>query len=246
MEIPLSNHLLHPCSSTVLRLLSAILLPEMSNVFVSDLLSELQMNGFAMYPIKMGFFDRTLCVQIPQVSVFPKIILTGTPSMRQLLVMSPNAASQQAMAFLAERPIAVKRQRESQIVAEQLGDASLSDELEVLRVGEQTAKRSEEKGSNGRGLAKGEQLVEDLEVGVVARGENGGLQSAADFENAIGEGELGSAEHGGDEERESRGDGDGLCENDVFVARFHGWGGVRTSWSTPTPARKQQRRCCDA
>ena len=175
MEIPLSNHLLHPCSSTVLRLLSAILLPEMSNVFVSDLLSELQMNGFAMYPIKMGFFDRTLCVQIPQVSVFPKMILTGTPSMRQLHVMSPTAASQQAMAFLAERPIAVKRQGESQIVAEQLGDASLSDELEVLRVGEQAAKRSEEKGSNGRGLAKGEQLVEDLEVGVVARGENGGL-----------------------------------------------------------------------
>lgn len=141
--------------------------------------------------------------------------------MRQLHIISPTAALQQAMAVLAKRSIAVKRQRESQIVAEQLGDASLSHELEVLRVGEQAAKRGEEKGSNGCGLANGEQLVEDLEVGVVACRENGGLQSAADLENAIGEGELGSAEHGGNEERESRGDGDGLCENDIFFARFH-------------------------
>lgn len=141
--------------------------------------------------------------------------------MRQLHVISPNSASQQAMTVLAKRPIAVKRQCESQIVAEQLGDASLPHKFKVLSVGEKATKGCEEKGSNGRGLANGDQLVEDLEVGVVARGENSGLQSAADLKNAIGEGELGSAEHGSDEESESRSDGDGLCENDVFFARFH-------------------------
>ena len=168
----------------------------------------------------MGFSHLTLCVQIPQVSVFPKIILTGTPSMRDLDVSGPaGRCLQQAMAVLAERAIAVEGEREPQIVAEELGDAALAHEFEVLGVGEKAAERREEEGGDGRGLEDGEQLVEDLEVGVVAGGEDRGLQRAADFQHAVGEGELPAAEHGGDEEREGGGDGDGLGEHDVLLAR---------------------------
>lgn len=81
-EIPLSNHL-QPFSC-IMRLLSAILLPVISRVLRSDLRSELQINGLATYPIRIRRFDTTLWVQIPQVSVFPKITLTGTPSIRYL------------------------------------------------------------------------------------------------------------------------------------------------------------------
>ena len=133
----------------------------------------------------------------------------------------PRGALQQAMPVLAERPIAVKRQREPQIVAEELRETPLADELEVLRVGEEPAERREEDGGDGRGFEDGEQLAADLEVGVVAGGEDGRLQRAADLQHAVGEGELPAGEHRGDQQREGGRDRDGLRQHHVALATPH-------------------------